>query len=102
MGLTSVGDLHTGGVTFAHRRLLGDMANRGELSLRLDYYVAPNGPGDEVEQLRIAAEEGKQLPSNDMFRFAGFAETLTRVPATAMCCRTPKDLQWIRKQRRIS
>jgi predicted amidohydrolase YtcJ len=78
LGLTSVGDLQTGGVTFAHRRLLADMANRGELSVRLDYYVAPNDPGDELEQLRIAAEEGKQLPSNDMFRFAGFAETLTR------------------------
>jgi predicted amidohydrolase YtcJ len=78
LGLTSVGDLQTGGVTFAHRRLLGDMANRGELSLRLDYYVAPNDPGDELEQLRLAAEEVKQLPSNDMFRFAGFAETLIR------------------------
>ena len=78
LGLTSVGDLQTGGVTFAHRRLLADMANRGELSVRLDYYVAPNDPGDELEQLRTAAEEVKQLPSNDMFRFAGFAETLTR------------------------
>ena len=41
-GLTSVVDLHTSGVTFAHRRLLGDTAGGGELSLRLDYYVAPN------------------------------------------------------------
>ena len=78
LGLTSVGDLQTGGVTFAHRRLLGDMANRGELSLRLEYYVAPNDPGDELEQLRLAAEEGRQLPASDMFRFAGFAETLIR------------------------
>ena len=78
LGLTSVGDLQTGGVTFAHRRLLADMASRGELSIRLDYYVAPNDPGDEFEQLRMAAEEVKQLPSNDMFRFAGFAETLIR------------------------
>ena len=78
LGLTSVGDLHTAGVTFAHRRLLGDMANRGELSLRLDYYVAPNDPGDELEQLRLAAEEVRQLPASDMFRFAGFAETLIR------------------------
>jgi predicted amidohydrolase YtcJ len=54
------------------------MANRGELSLRLDYYVSPNDPGDELEQLRLAAEEVKQLPANDMFRFAGFAETLIR------------------------
>src|SRR4030095_15216976 len=66
LGLTSVGDLQTGGVTFAHRRLLADMANRGELSVRLDYYLAPNDPGDELEQLQLAAEEVKQLPSNDM------------------------------------
>jgi predicted amidohydrolase YtcJ len=78
LGLTSVGDLHTAGVTFAHRRLLADMASRGELSLRLDYYVAPNDPGDELEQLRLAAEEVKQLPASDMFRFVGFAETLIR------------------------
>jgi predicted amidohydrolase YtcJ len=78
LGLTSVGDLQTGGVTFAHRRLLADMANRGELSLRLDYYLAPNDPGDELEQLQLAAEEVRQLPANDMFRFAGFGETLIR------------------------
>jgi predicted amidohydrolase YtcJ len=76
LGLTSVVDLQTADVTFAHRRLLADMASRGELSVRLDYYVAPNNLGDELEQLRMAAEEVKQLPSNDMFRFAGFAETM--------------------------
>jgi predicted amidohydrolase YtcJ len=54
------------------------MVNRGELSLRLDYYVGPSDQGDELEQLRLAAEEAKQLPANDMFRFAGFAETLIR------------------------
>ena len=78
LGLTSVGDLQTGGVTFADRRLLADMANRGELSVRLDYYIAPNDPGDELEQLQLAAEEVRQLPANDMFHFAGFAETLIR------------------------
>jgi predicted amidohydrolase YtcJ len=78
LGLTSVGDLQTGDVTFAHRRLLADMANRGELSVRLDYYLAPNDPGDELEQLRLAAEEVSQLPAQDMFRFAGFGETLIR------------------------
>jgi len=78
LGLTSVADIQTSGVTFAHRRLLADMASRGELSIRLDYYVAPNDPGDELEQLRLAADQINQLPSNDMFRFAGFAETLIR------------------------
>jgi predicted amidohydrolase YtcJ len=78
LGLTSISDIQTTGVTFAHRRLLADMASRGELSIRLDYYVGRNNPGDELEQLRAAAEEVKQLPANDMFRFGGFAETLIR------------------------
>jgi predicted amidohydrolase YtcJ len=78
LGLTSIGDLHTSGVNFAHRRVLADMARTGELTLRVNYYIAPNEPGDELEQLRAATQEVKQLPSNDMFRFAGFGETLIR------------------------
>jgi predicted amidohydrolase YtcJ len=54
------------------------MARAGELTLRLNYYVAPNEPEDELTQLRTAAEAVRQLTSNDMFRFAGFAETLVR------------------------
>jgi predicted amidohydrolase YtcJ len=78
LGLTSVGDLQTDGVSFAHRRLLADMARAGQLTLRINYYVAPNQPEDELEQLQTAAEEIKQLPASDMFRFAGFGETLIR------------------------
>ncbi len=54
LAVTSVGDLHTAGVTFAHRRLLADMARTGDLSLRVNYYIAPTEPGDELEQLRLA------------------------------------------------
>jgi len=78
LGLTSVADLQTGGVNFTHRRLLADMARTGELSLRLNYYIAPNEPGDELEQLKLAAEELKKLGNNALFRFAGFGETLVR------------------------
>ena len=78
LGITSVADLQTGGVNFTHRRLLADMARTGELSLRLNYYVAPNEPGDELEQLKVAAEEIKKLGNSDLFRFAGFGETLVR------------------------
>ena len=90
LGLTSVSDIQTTGVTFAHRRLLADMASRGELSLRLDYYVGLNDPGDELEQLRLAAEEVKQLPANEMFRFAGFGETLIRGTADGDVLSNPK------------
>ena len=92
LGLTSVSDIQTTGVTFAHRRLLADMASRGELSLRLDYYVGPNDPGDELEQLRLAAEEVKQLPANDMFRFAGFGETLIRGTGDGDVLSNPKGI----------
>ena len=77
-GITSVGDLHTGGVNFAHRRLLAEMARTGELNLRIKYYIAPNEPGDELEQLKLATEEVKRLSQSDLFRFAGFGETLVR------------------------
>lgn len=90
LGLTSVADIQTSDVTFAHRRLLADMASRGELSIRLDYYVAPTDPGDELEQLRLATEQVNQLPSSDMFRFAGFAETL--VPGTGDMSSNPNGI----------
>jgi predicted amidohydrolase YtcJ len=76
LGLTSLGDVQTRGVTFAHRRLLSDMARRGELTVRLNYYIGPAEAVDELEQLRRAAAEVKQLARNDLFRFAGFGETL--------------------------
>lgn len=78
VALTSIGDIQTRGVTFAHRRLLADMARRGELPVRINYYISPNEPEDELEQLRTAAEEVKQLLKSDQFRFAGFGEVLVR------------------------
>ena len=78
LGVTTVADLQPGSVNLGHRRVLADMA-RGELPVRLNYYIAPpNEPGDELEQLRRAAEELKQFSNNDRFRFAGFGETLIR------------------------
>jgi predicted amidohydrolase YtcJ len=78
LGVTSVVDVQTGGVTFAHRRLLSDMARNRDLTLRLNYYIAPSGDGDDLEQLRSIAAEVKQLANNEMFRFGGFGETLVR------------------------
>lgn len=72
LGITSINDLQTGGVNFAHRRLLADMARAGELSLRVNFYVAPNEADDEVEQFKRAVEQLKGLYQNDHFRFAGF------------------------------
>jgi predicted amidohydrolase YtcJ len=78
LGLTSLGDLHTDTIDFAHRRLLNDMARAGELAVRVNFYIAPNEPGEELEQLSRGVEEVKQLNQSDLFRFAGFGEVLAR------------------------
>jgi predicted amidohydrolase YtcJ len=93
LGITSVGDLHTGAVNFAHRRLLADMARTGDLSLRVNYYIAPNEAGDELEQLKLGAEEIKGLSHNELFRFAGFAETLVRGIGDGDVLSNPKGVQ---------
>lgn len=77
LGITSVGDLHTGAVSFAHRRLLHDMARAGALTLRINFYFAPAGAADQLEHFSRAVAEIEQLKPTDMFRFAGFAEILT-------------------------
>lgn len=92
LGITSVADLQTGGVNFTHRRLLADMARTGELSLRLNYYISPNEPGDELEQVKAAAEEIKKLGNSDLFRFAGFGETLVRGLSDGDVLANPQDV----------
>ncbi len=76
LGITSVADLHTDKVNFAQRRLLNDMARAGDLTLRLNFYFAPDESEDQVEQFSRVLDEIKQLRQTDMFRFAGFAEVL--------------------------
>ncbi len=93
LGITSVSDLHTGGVTFAHRRLLFDMARTDDLSLRFNYYIAPTESGDELEQLRLAVEEIKSLGQHELFRFAGFAETLVRGSGDGDVLSNPQGVQ---------
>ena len=93
LAVTSVGDLHTGGVNFAHRRLLADMARTGDLSLRVNYYIAPTEPGDELEQLKLAAEEIKGLSHNELFRFSGFAETLVHGSGDGDVLSNPQGVQ---------
>ena len=78
LGLTSVGDVHTGDVTFAHRRLLAEMARTGDLTLRINFYVSPDSGSDELAQIELAAGEVKHLPQSDLLRFAGFGPTLLR------------------------
>jgi predicted amidohydrolase YtcJ len=91
LGLTSLGDLHTDTVNFAHRRLLNDMARAGELTVRVNFYIAPNEPGEELEQFSRGVEEVKQLNQSDLFRFAGFGEVLARGTGDGDAGSQPKD-----------
>jgi predicted amidohydrolase YtcJ len=78
LGLTSVGDFHSDEVTFAHRRLLESMSSTGQLTLRVNFHVAPSESGDMLEQFNRALAEIKQLNQSDLFQFAGFGEVLAR------------------------
>ena len=83
LGITSVGDVQTSTVTFAHRRVLGEMARSGELSLRINFYIAVNESGGDLGRLKDLVEEVKSLNPHDMLRFAGFAETVTEDAGSA-------------------
>ena len=82
LAITSVGDLHGRRVGFAQRRLLNDMRSTGDLTVRISFYLGASDTGDAVEQLRSAMAEIKQLPQNDMFRFAGFYQVLPNIGDT--------------------
>ena len=79
LAITSVGDLQGRNVGFAQRRLLNDMRSTGDLTVRINFYIGADDASDAVEQLGSAIAEIKQLPQNDMFRFAGFYETLPNI-----------------------
>ncbi len=93
LGLTSVGDVQSTGVTFAHRRLLADMARTGELTLRVNFYTAPDPNGDALEQIKALSAEIQQLPQSDLYRFVGFAGPLVRGIADDDMTADPKSIK---------
>jgi predicted amidohydrolase YtcJ len=72
-GVTSVNDFQPSDVSFAHRRLLSDMARTGELPLRINFYLVPGAAVEMKEYFKTALDEIKTLPQNENFRFAGFS-----------------------------
>lgn len=90
LGITSIGDVQPSAVTFAHRRVLADMARSRDLPLRINFYVAADETGDRVSRLKLAAAELQNLQPLDNFRFAGFAESLGDV-FTAASSATAKE-----------
>ena len=75
LGVTSIGDLQSTGVNFAHRRVLAEMARSGDLSLRINFYVASDEPSGGIADLKLALEEIKGLHQSEMLRFGGFVDT---------------------------
>jgi predicted amidohydrolase YtcJ len=90
VGVTSVGDLQTGNVSFAHRRLLAEMARSGDLTLRLNFYLPLDDDGGELEQLKMIVEESKKLHQSDMFRWVGFGDGFVRASDNAALTSSPK------------
>jgi predicted amidohydrolase YtcJ len=89
LGVTSVGDLQSGSVSFAHRRLLAEMARSNDLTLRLNIYLAADD-GDELEQLKMTVDEIKRFQQSDMFRLVGFGEGLVHAFGNAELTSNPK------------
>jgi hypothetical protein len=102
LGITSISDLQTGDINFAHRRVLAEMARSGELSLRINFYVAANEAGDEIEQLKRAVEAIKNLHQDSMFRFAGFTESSIRGNGLTAMKATSLDPGALEKFRRLA
>ena len=72
LGFTSVGDLQSTDVTFAHRRLLADMARTDELTVRMNFYSTPNPGGDALEQIKSVSAEFAHLPQSDLLSLRWF------------------------------
>jgi predicted amidohydrolase YtcJ len=72
LGITSISDLHTAAVNFAHRRVLAEMARSDELTVRVNFYIA----ADELseEQIGRTLAEIKNLGQREYLRFGGFFE----------------------------
>jgi predicted amidohydrolase YtcJ len=72
-GVTSINDFQPSDVSFAHRRLLSDMARTGDLPLRINFYLIPGASVEVTEYFKTAVDEIKTLAQNENFRFAGFS-----------------------------
>ena len=102
LGITSINDMQTGNVNFAHRRVLADLARNGELSLRINFYGAPNELGDEIEQLKRIADESKRLHQDEHFRFAGFIASSIHRDGWSGADRPALDPEALRRFRRLA
>jgi predicted amidohydrolase YtcJ len=78
MGLTAIGDLAGGGQNWPdHYRGVEELHRRGELTLRVRWYMQPNRPGQEIEVIRQFIEKVKPGSGDDWLRPVGIGEQVT-------------------------
>lgn len=75
VGLTAVGDVAGGGLMWPQEyRAVNELHRRGELSVRLRWYMQPNRPGQEIERIKEFVEQVKLGSGDDWMRPVGVGE----------------------------
>ena len=78
VGLTAVGDLAGAGLFWPDGyRALNEVHRRGELTVRVRWYMQPNRPGQEVQVIREFIEKVKPGSGDDWLRPVGIGEQVT-------------------------
>jgi len=78
VGLTTVGDVAGGGLIWPQDyRAVNELHRRGELTLRIRWYMQPNRPGQEIERIKDFFEQAKPFGRDDWMRPVGVGEQVT-------------------------
>ncbi len=78
VGLTTVGDVAGGGLMWPQDyRAVNELNRRGELTVRIRWYMQPNRPGQEIERIKDFIEQAKPFGRDDWMRPVGVGEQVT-------------------------
>lgn len=78
VGLTSVGDVAGGGLVWPDGyRAVNALHQRGELTVRVRWYMQPNRPGKEIEVIREFIDKVKPGSGDDWLKPIGVGEQVT-------------------------
>jgi predicted amidohydrolase YtcJ len=78
VGLTTVGDVAGGGLMWPQDyRAVNELHRRGELAVRIRWYMQPNRPGQEIERIKDFVEQAKPFGRDDWMRPVGVGEQVT-------------------------
>lgn len=78
VGLTAVGDVAGGGLRWPdHYQAVNELHRRGEMTVRVRWYMQPNRPGREIEVIREFIEKVKPGSGDDWLKPIGVGEQVT-------------------------